>query len=187
MRPGDDPGPVDPGGGHVSDAQHSPRWSRRRGSRAHEAALVAGVELRPLPRFEDGERILQVMIATWGEHQLVPREMLRALGDSASPLRCLRRRRAHRVRAGVDRARPPGRARRALAHAGDAARSPAPGEVGVRVEARAGGAGPGVRGRGRALDVRPGDRAQRVAEPVEARARSRIGSSATTTGRWRTR
>jgi predicted GNAT superfamily acetyltransferase len=54
-------------------------------SRAHEAARAAGVELRPLSRLEDGEDILRVMIATWGEHQLIPREMLRALGDSANP------------------------------------------------------------------------------------------------------
>lgn len=54
-------------------------------SRAHEAARTAGVELRALSRLEDGERILRVMVATWGEHQLIPREMLRALGDSANP------------------------------------------------------------------------------------------------------
>ncbi|HET9722988.1 MAG TPA: GNAT family N-acetyltransferase [Actinomycetota bacterium] len=54
-------------------------------SRAHGAARAAGVELRPLSRLEDGDRILHVMVATWGEHQLIPREMLRAFGDSASP------------------------------------------------------------------------------------------------------
>src|SRR3990172_12266759 len=54
-------------------------------SLAHEAARAAHVELRPLTRLEDGEEILRVMIATWGEHQLIPREMLRALGDSANP------------------------------------------------------------------------------------------------------
>ncbi|HEX5950183.1 MAG TPA: GNAT family N-acetyltransferase [Actinomycetota bacterium] len=54
-------------------------------SHAHEAARAAGVELRPLARLEDGDRILRVMVATWGEHQLIPREMLRALGDSANP------------------------------------------------------------------------------------------------------
>lgn len=53
--------------------------------RAREAARAAGVELRPLGRLEDGDPILRVMIATWGEHQLIPREMLRALGDSANP------------------------------------------------------------------------------------------------------
>ncbi len=52
---------------------------------AHEAARVADVALRPLTSLEDAEDILHVMIETWGEHQLIPREMLRALGDSANP------------------------------------------------------------------------------------------------------
>jgi predicted GNAT superfamily acetyltransferase len=52
---------------------------------AEHAARAAGVRLRPLDRLEDAEDILRVMIATWGEHQLIPREMLRALGDSANP------------------------------------------------------------------------------------------------------
>jgi len=52
---------------------------------ASEAARAAGVTLRPLTRLDDADRILGVMIATWGEHQLIPREMLRALGDSANP------------------------------------------------------------------------------------------------------
>ena len=42
------------------------------------------MELRPLSSLADGEAILRVMIATWGEHQLVPREMLRALADSGN-------------------------------------------------------------------------------------------------------
>lgn len=52
---------------------------------ADAASHAAGVELRPLTRLEDAEGILRVMTATWGEHQLVPREMLRAFGDSANP------------------------------------------------------------------------------------------------------
>ncbi len=52
---------------------------------AREAARAADVELRPLTRLGDADEILRVMIATWGEHQLIPREMLRALGDSADP------------------------------------------------------------------------------------------------------
>ena len=52
---------------------------------ADEAARAAAVELRALTRLEDAEEILRVMVATWGEHQLIPREMLRALGDSANP------------------------------------------------------------------------------------------------------
>lgn len=53
-------------------------------ARANEAARAAGVELRPLTSLEDADRILAVMIATWGEHQLLPREMIRALGDSGN-------------------------------------------------------------------------------------------------------
>lgn len=51
---------------------------------AHRAAARAGVELRPLTAVADADRILEVMIATWGEHQLVPREMIRALADSGN-------------------------------------------------------------------------------------------------------
>lgn len=51
---------------------------------AHDAAGAAGVELRPLTSIEDSDRIVGVMIATWGEHQLLPREMIRALGDSGN-------------------------------------------------------------------------------------------------------
>ena len=53
-------------------------------SQANEAARAAGVELRPLTSLADADRILGVMIATWGEHQLLPREMIRALGDSGN-------------------------------------------------------------------------------------------------------
>lgn len=51
---------------------------------AHQAAGKACVELRPLPRLEDADAILEVMIDTWGEHQLVPRELLRALPESGN-------------------------------------------------------------------------------------------------------
>jgi predicted GNAT superfamily acetyltransferase len=51
---------------------------------ALEAARTAGVTLRPLPSLDDADRILQVMIATWGEHQLLPREMIHALGASGN-------------------------------------------------------------------------------------------------------
>lgn len=51
---------------------------------AHDAANAADVELRPLTSVEDADRILGVMVATWGEHQLLPREMIRALGDSGN-------------------------------------------------------------------------------------------------------
>jgi predicted GNAT superfamily acetyltransferase len=48
---------------------------------AHAAARAAGVRLEPLTTVEDADRILDVMIATWGNHQLLPREMIRALAD----------------------------------------------------------------------------------------------------------
>ena len=51
---------------------------------AADAARAAGVELRPLTTLEDADSILRVMVATWGEHQLVPREMIRALADSGN-------------------------------------------------------------------------------------------------------
>lgn len=52
--------------------------------RARDAARAAGVELRPLTTVEEADRIIDVMIATWGSHQLLPREMIRALGDSGN-------------------------------------------------------------------------------------------------------
>ena len=51
---------------------------------AEDAARAADIELRPLTTLEDADRIVRVMIATWGEHQLVPREMIRALADSGN-------------------------------------------------------------------------------------------------------
>ena len=51
---------------------------------AHRAAAAAGVELRPLTTLDDCDRILDVMIATWGNHQLLPREMIRALAESGN-------------------------------------------------------------------------------------------------------
>jgi len=51
---------------------------------AHGAARAAGVTLRPLTTLADADRILEVMIATWGEHQLLPREMIHALGASGN-------------------------------------------------------------------------------------------------------
>ena len=51
---------------------------------AEQAARAAQVELRPCTTLEDADEILRIMIATWGEHQLVPREMIRALSDSGN-------------------------------------------------------------------------------------------------------
>lgn len=53
-------------------------------NRAREAAIAAGVALRPLETLEDADRVLEVMISTWGEHQLLPRELVRALMDSGN-------------------------------------------------------------------------------------------------------
>lgn len=52
--------------------------------RANGAAAAAGVELRSLTSIEDADAILRVMIATWGHHQLLPREMIVALGESGN-------------------------------------------------------------------------------------------------------
>jgi predicted GNAT superfamily acetyltransferase len=51
---------------------------------ARRAAGSAGVELRPLTSLEDCDAILRVMIATWGDHQTIPREMIRALASSGN-------------------------------------------------------------------------------------------------------
>jgi predicted GNAT superfamily acetyltransferase len=51
---------------------------------AHDAAEHAGVALRPLTALEDAAAIERVMVATWGEHQLLPAEVIRALGESGN-------------------------------------------------------------------------------------------------------
>jgi predicted GNAT superfamily acetyltransferase len=51
---------------------------------ADRAAESAGVELRPLRSLEDCDGIIRVMIAAWGDHQTIPREMIRALGESGN-------------------------------------------------------------------------------------------------------
>jgi predicted GNAT superfamily acetyltransferase len=51
---------------------------------AHDAAANAGVVLRPLTTLQDAAAIERVMIATWGEHQLLPAEVIRALGESGN-------------------------------------------------------------------------------------------------------
>ena len=53
-------------------------------ARAHDAAASANVQLRALTSVEDADDIIRVMIATWGEHQLLPREMIRALAHSGN-------------------------------------------------------------------------------------------------------
>ncbi|HSJ51797.1 MAG TPA: GNAT family N-acetyltransferase [Actinomycetota bacterium] len=51
---------------------------------AHGAAAAAGVELRPLDSLDDADRIVHVLARTWGDEQVVPREMLRALAESGN-------------------------------------------------------------------------------------------------------
>lgn len=51
---------------------------------AHAAAATAGVTLRPLSSLNDADAIQRVMLATWGEHQLLPREEIRALAESGN-------------------------------------------------------------------------------------------------------
>ncbi len=53
-------------------------------AQAHAAAAAADVSLRPLTSIQDAQRVLDVMIATWGNHQLLPREMIVALGESGN-------------------------------------------------------------------------------------------------------
>lgn len=58
---------------------HDEPWAR-----ARAAAAAAGVELRPLEELEESALISDVMVATWGEDQLLPRELLRAFQDSGN-------------------------------------------------------------------------------------------------------
>lgn len=51
---------------------------------AFDAATAAGVRMRALTTLEDADRILEIMIATWGNHQLLPREMIVALAHSGN-------------------------------------------------------------------------------------------------------
>ena len=51
---------------------------------ALRAAHEAGVAIRPLTSLHDADRIVDVMVATWGPYQLLPREMIRALQGSGN-------------------------------------------------------------------------------------------------------
>jgi predicted GNAT superfamily acetyltransferase len=51
---------------------------------AEHAAESADVELRVLDDISDGDLVLEVMIATWGRHQLLPREVIKALQGSGN-------------------------------------------------------------------------------------------------------
>ncbi len=143
----------------------------RLGARRNEAARAAGVELRPLTSLADADRILGVMIATWGEHQLLPREMIRALGRQREhAVGSVRRRRVDRLRARVVRRRSRRRAAHPFAHAGHVARSPAP-RGGVCPEARAARPMPGPGDPAGAVDVRSAALPQRPLQPDQARRR----------------
>ncbi len=52
---------------------------------AEQAAAGADVELRVLDDIAHADLVLEVMIATWGHHQLLPREVIRALQGSGNP------------------------------------------------------------------------------------------------------
>lgn len=54
-------------------------WSAARG-----AAERAGVTIRQLTTLKSADDILRVMVATWGEHQLLPREIIRAFQTSGN-------------------------------------------------------------------------------------------------------
>jgi predicted GNAT superfamily acetyltransferase len=51
---------------------------------AFRTADGAGIELGPLTSLGDADEIVRVMIATWGNHQLLPREMIHALNHSGN-------------------------------------------------------------------------------------------------------
>jgi len=51
---------------------------------AHKAAAHAGVSLRPLTGTADADAIIDVMIATWGHHQLLPSEVIVALSEAGN-------------------------------------------------------------------------------------------------------
>jgi GNAT superfamily N-acetyltransferase len=51
---------------------------------AHAAAAHGGVTLRPLTGTADAAAILEVMIATWGNHQLLPAEVIVALAEAGN-------------------------------------------------------------------------------------------------------
>jgi len=53
---------------------------------ANDAAETAGVSLRPATSLADAEAIVEVMIATWGPHPLLPAEMTSASGVSCGLL-----------------------------------------------------------------------------------------------------
>jgi predicted GNAT superfamily acetyltransferase len=51
---------------------------------AHDAAASAGVSLRPLTTLEDADRVIDVMVATWGSEEQLNRDFVRALQGSGN-------------------------------------------------------------------------------------------------------
>lgn len=70
------PGPARPTG---TVPMRSDPWELARSN-----AAASGISLRALTRVADADAILDVMIATWGEHQLLPREVIVALVESGN-------------------------------------------------------------------------------------------------------
>jgi predicted GNAT superfamily acetyltransferase len=58
---------------------HAPAWEL-----ARAAARSAAVDVRPLTALEHFDDAIDVMIATWGPHQLLPREVFTALAHSGN-------------------------------------------------------------------------------------------------------
>ena len=52
--------------------------------RANQAAASAGVTLQALTSLDDADRLIEVMRQTWGDHDLMPREMVRAIAESGN-------------------------------------------------------------------------------------------------------
>src|SRR5437588_5456019 len=51
---------------------------------AERAAERAGVKLRSLTTLQDADDVIRVMFETWGDHQLLPRELIRAFQSSGN-------------------------------------------------------------------------------------------------------
>ena len=74
-------GHVARGAGVDSGTMQGPPWQA-----ARKAADEAGVAVAPLRELSEADQVLQVMEATWGERQVIPRELLRALQASGNVL-----------------------------------------------------------------------------------------------------
>lgn len=66
-------------GAYTREPMQGEAWARVRA-----AAAAARVEVRPVERLEDADLVTEIMRATWGDHQLVPRELIRAFQESGN-------------------------------------------------------------------------------------------------------